>query len=791
MKPMKNRSAERLETRNLLAADVGFNENLFLPSPPDAEFGPPAVVDQAGPFRRGAPLRRPDGQLPPRPGSPPLSETEPIEARNIDGTENNLGDPTLVSVDTPLLRTTAVEYADGISEPAGEDRPSARDVSNAVAAQITTETNDRYLTDITWLWGQFIDHDIDLTENADPAESFDIEVPTGDEYFDPDGTGEAVISVNRSVYDTRTGTSTADPREQINQITAFIDGSVIYGSDEERAAELRSFEGGLLAMSEGDLLPFNEAGLENAGGTSDTLFLAGDVRANENAALTAMQTLWVREHNYWAGKLAAENPSLSDEELYQEAKAIVTAELQAITYNEYLPALLGEGAVSDYHGYDSSVDPSISNIFSTASYRYGHSALSSELLRLNNDGTTADEGNLALLDAFFAPGEIIDNGIDSLLLGVTAQVANEIDTQIVDDVRNFLFGEPGNGGFDLAALNIQRGRDHGLADYNQVREDLGLERVTDFSEITSNPELAAKLEDLYGDVDNIDAWVGSLAEDHVAGSSMGELNQIVIVDQFERLRDGDRLWYENVFSGQELAEIENTTLSDVIERNTDITGLRENVFYDDSVLRFDLADQGVTSDVILVVDDSQVEMVDARSSEVLESRAVDEISQIQIVGSDRVAEHVTIDLSATEAEIPGGIVVNGGTDLGNIVDLFGADDVNAVTVDGNQVTVNGTTIEYANIDLVRWHSGSADDTLATFADGDAQFVVVDDATQHPVQMPDGPRDMRGPRGTRTHLAQATPTDAVDEVFTELGESELATPLDRQLVARRNQRRGRR
>ena len=150
--------------------------------------------------------------------------------------------------------------------------------------------------DITLLWGQFIDHDIDLTENADPAESFNIEVPIGDEYFDPESTGEEVIGFNRSVYDTGTGTSIDDSREQINQITAFIDGSVIYGADVESAAELRTFMGGQLATSEGDLLPLNEAGLANAGGPSDTLFLAGDIRANENAALTAMQTLWVGDH---------------------------------------------------------------------------------------------------------------------------------------------------------------------------------------------------------------------------------------------------------------------------------------------------------------------------------------------------------------------------------------------------------------------------------------------------------------------------------------------------------------
>lgn len=505
--------------------------------------------------------------------------SQSIEVRNIDGTSNNQSDPELGSTHEELLRGASTEYEDGISTPAGSDLPSAREISNEIAAQTTTEVNVRGLTDLVWLFGQFIDHDIDLTEGAEHPEDFSIEVPTGDVFFDPFGTGEATISLSRSNFNTDSGTSTDDPREQVNDITAFLDGSVVYGSDEIRAAQLRTFEGGLLKTSEGDLLPFNEAGLANAGGDSDTLFLAGDIRANENIALTAMHTIWVREHNFWAEQISSGDLSLSDEDVYQQAKAIVTAELQAITYNEFLPALLGEDALSVYSGYDETVNPGINNEFSTAAYRFGHSMLSSELLRLNNDGTVADEGNISLQNAFFSPDEITTYGIDSILAGAAGQIANEIDSQIVDDIRNFLFGPPGAGGFDLASLNIQRGRDHGLADYNQARQDFGLERVETFDDISSDPEVAAKLEQLYGNVDSIDLWVGGLAEDHVVGSSMGELFSTIIVDQFERIRDGDRLWYEEIFSGQQLRDINQTSLADVIQRNTDLTNLSDTAFF--------------------------------------------------------------------------------------------------------------------------------------------------------------------------------------------------------------------
>lgn len=524
--------------------------------------------DAADRDRRGSDEPRDN---PPQDNSPPETNAE---FASIDGTGNNLEHPAWGSAGVPFERWVGADYADDTSEPAGDDRISAREVSNIVNATTGDVENADGLSDLTWLFGQFIDHDITLTEGG-TDEAFDIEVPTSDPFFDPFGTGEATIDLERSGY-----SEDGDYREQSNQISAFIDGSVIYGSDQERADALRLFEGGLLKTSVGDLLPFNEAGLDNAGGTSDSLFLAGDIRANENAALTAMHTVWVREHNRVAQRIARDNPSLNDEEIYQLARQFVSAELQAITYNEFLPALLGEEAVGEYAGYDSSVNPNLSNVFSTAAYRFGHTMLSSELLRLNADGSVAEEGNLSLQDAFFNVSALTDHGIDSLLLGASVNTAQEVDTELVDDVRNFLFGPPGSGGFDLAALNIQRGRDHGIGDYNQVRLDMGLAAVTDFSEISSDPDVQARLEDAYGSVDSVDAWVGMLAEDHVEGSTLGVTAGAIIAEQFRAIRDGDRFFYENVFSGRQLRDLNNTTLASVIERNTDVDFARDqNVFY--------------------------------------------------------------------------------------------------------------------------------------------------------------------------------------------------------------------
>jgi hypothetical protein len=435
---------------------------------------------------------------------------------------------------------------------------------------------------MVWQWGQFLDHDISLTPEHEPYEDYSIVLPIGDEMFDPEGSGTVTIPMGSSIYDETTGTDRSNPRQQMNMITSWIDGSAVYGSNKDRSLWLRSGVGGKLKVSEGNLLPFNDGSQDNAGGFSTNLFIAGDVRANEQIGLTAMHTLFMREHNRLCDEIKAENPEWTDEEIYQRARKIVGAIIQAITFNEFLPALLGEASFPEYNGYNPELDASISNEFSTALYRFGHSMLTSLILRLDSDGNEIPEGHLALRDAFFSPDRVLhEGGIEPILRGLATQYMEEVDTRLVDEVRNFLFGPPGSGGFDLASLNIQRGRDHGLPDYNTLRIAFGLEPVQSFSEITSNDELARALEDIYGSVSVLDPWIGSLAENHLPGSSVGELIRTGLVDQFIRLRDGDRFFYINseVLSNEDIAMIESSTLAEVIRRNTGISDIQDNVFF--------------------------------------------------------------------------------------------------------------------------------------------------------------------------------------------------------------------
>jgi Ca2+-binding RTX toxin-like protein len=147
----------------------------------------------------------------------------------------------------------------------------------------------------------------------------------------------------------------------------------------------------------------------------------------------------------------------------------------------------------------------------------------------------------------------------------------------VDDLRNFLFGP--SAGMDLAAINIQRGRDLGLGTLNETRLALGLKAYTSFEAITSDAATATALKAAYGDVNKVELWIGGLAENHLPGAMVGQTFDLIISKQFEALRDGDRLWYQNQgFDAATLSEIESTTLSSLILKDTNTQHIQADAF---------------------------------------------------------------------------------------------------------------------------------------------------------------------------------------------------------------------
>ncbi|KAK3918578.1 Peroxidasin, partial [Frankliniella fusca] len=552
-----------------------------------------------------------------------------LKYRTVDGTCNNLQHPMWGASLTGFRRVLRPQYENGLSTPIGWNKnvkyfgyakPSARLVSTSI---IKTDviTPDPSITHMVMQWGQFLDHDLDHAIPSETSTSWDgidckkscdyaapcypIEVPPND----PRVNNRRCIDFIRSSAICGSGQTSVlfdgmQPREQINQLTAFVDASQVYGFSDEQARGLRNLSNELGRLREGPAYQFSDKPylpFPNPGEAMDCrrdpaesdirCFLAGDIRANEQVGLLAMHTIWFREHNRVADELRKVNPHWDGDTLYHEARKIVGAEVQHITFKHWLPTVLGPKGMEmmgDYQGYNPSVNPGISNAFATAALRFGHSLINPQLHRLNESYMPIPEGHLPLGKAFFSPWRlVVEGGVDPLLRGLIHTPAKlKTPSQTLNaGLTEQLFTVAHAVALDLAAINIQRGRDHGLPEYNAYREKCGLASAITFDDLRheiSSQEVRDKLKELYGHPGNVDLWVGGILEDQVDGAKVGPTFRCLLVEQFKRLRDGDRFYYENpaVFKPEQVTQIKQTTLARVLCDNGDkMTHLQRDVFY--------------------------------------------------------------------------------------------------------------------------------------------------------------------------------------------------------------------
>lgn len=546
--------------------------------------------------------------------------------RNIDGTCNNLQNPSWGAANTGFRRILKPIYENGFSSPVGWNKdkkyfgftkPSSRLVSTTIISTNVT-TPDSEISHMVMQWGQFLDHDLDHATPSISSESWDgidckksceyaapcfpIEIPSDD----PRVNNRRCIDFVRSSAICGSGMTSVffesiQPREQINQLTSFIDASQVYGFSEEIAKELRDLDNDIGRLREGRLYPGQKPFLPydtinkmdcRRNLTENTLncFLAGDIRVNEQVGLIAMHTLWFREHNRVVYELRRVNPHWDGETLYHETRKIIGAAMQHITFKHWLPLVIGtEGMkiLGEYTEYNPNLNPSISNVFASAALRFGHSLINPVLHRLNSSFQPIPQGNLPLHSAFFSPWRVVEEGgIDPLLRGLFSVPAKvkKPDQNLNDELTERLFVAAHAVSLDLAALNIQRGRDHALPGYLEYRKFCNMTEVFDFDDLKNeitDSNVREKLKRLYGHPGNIDAWVGGILEDQMEGARVGPLFRCLLIEQFRRLRDGDRFWYENpsTFKPERLNQIKRYTLSYVLCESSDsIREVTKNVF---------------------------------------------------------------------------------------------------------------------------------------------------------------------------------------------------------------------
>ncbi|XP_050587416.1 peroxidasin homolog isoform X1 [Bombus affinis] len=546
--------------------------------------------------------------------------------RNIDGSCNNLRHPTWGSSYTGFRRVLQPIYENGFSSPVGWEKnrryygypkPSARLVSTTL---ITTHnvTSDSGITHMVMQWGQFMDHDLDHALPSVSSESWDgidckkscdnaapcfpMDVPPGD----PRVNNRRCIDFIRTSAVCGSGATSLlwgslTPREQLNQLTSYMDGSQVYGYDDALARDLRDLTTDHGLLREGPAIPGHKPLLPYANGqfvdcrrnpveSSINCFVAGDIRANEQVGLLAMHTIWLREHNRIARSLRDINPQWNGEKLYQEARKIVGAEMQHITYQYWIPHVFGRTAeelLGSYRGYDPNLDASISNVFATAALRFGHTLIQPQLQRLNESFQPIPQGPLKLRDAFFSPWRLVEEGgVDPLMRGMfgTAAKLKLPEENLNSELTEQLFHTAHAVALDLAAMNIQRGRDHALPGYLEWRRFCNMSYVETFEDLADeirSTKVRQKLRELYGHPGNIDVWVGGVLEDQLPNAKLGPLFQCILLEQFKRTRNGDRFWYESptVFKPEQLAQIKQTSLARILCDNGDnINRIQPNVF---------------------------------------------------------------------------------------------------------------------------------------------------------------------------------------------------------------------
>ncbi|KAJ3666327.1 hypothetical protein Zmor_001776 [Zophobas morio] len=545
---------------------------------------------------------------PPKPKCPVI----PVRYRRIDGACNNELNSAWGSGMTPYSRLLPPSYKDGIWMPRLSENGGVPLVSPRLISTTLISDKDVFNYDYTLMvmqFGQFLSHDITqslefsfINGSAISCCSLDgrMKLPHQDRHY-------ACMAIDISPNDPFYGRfhqkcmnfvrSVLAPRQdctlgyaqQMNKITHFIDGSSIYGSTPEQTGKLRNFEKGMLRIFNDfgrSMLPLSEDPDECLSKEQNSAcYLSGDSRTNQMISLVALHTIFLREHNRVAYELAKLNPHWNDERIFLEARQIVIAELQVITYKEFLPIVVGNAAMEEFrlslsqgldysYDYDPSVEPSVTNEFASAAFRFGHSTVDG-LLKIF--GKERMDEMIFLPEIMFQPNRMRKLFfMDELLSTLTTEPLQQVDNNIAEALTRYMFRAGNAFGIDLASLNIQRGRDHGLRPYNDYRELVGLTRIKSFDEL--NPKLRDKLKSVYESVNDIDLWVGGLLEEKAPESIVGFTFRDIIADQFYRLKKGDRYFFENhpsinpgFFTPEQLQQLRKTSMSRLICDNSDGT----------------------------------------------------------------------------------------------------------------------------------------------------------------------------------------------------------------------------
>ncbi|CAK1579402.1 unnamed protein product [Parnassius mnemosyne] len=506
--------------------------------------------------------------------------------RSFDGTCNNLENPSWGAAIEPFAELVNNNYADGVHQfpetSENEQLPNPRAISLLVFPS-------KNITDFKWnlntmQWGQIIAHDMSLSDRTtllynNPVTCCDSEGQlTSDSEKNPScvpiiipekdvvnkADGRECMEFVRTITTKDIGcTSSKSPSFPINGVTAYLDLSVTYGNTKKQADSLREGRGGRLKVNErngGTWPPQAPNVLQTCSGATtadEPCYVAGDERVNQNPQLTVLQVILLKEHNRIADVLSDINQHWNDEKIYQTARRINIAINLYIHYNEFLPILLGKdnmvknkllypnakGYVNDYNP---NVKAAVLKEFATAAFRYFHTLIRGQL-RLFKENRLPYQ-SIRLSDWMNKPSILEENnGFDGLAIGLSFQPQAKSDQYFDIETTQYLFKGKQTLGKDLRAIDIQRARDHGVANYVDLRSYCGLSIPKNFNDLCDYMSIknVEALKSIYKRVEDIELTVGGSLEEHVPGTLVGPTFLCILLRQFYITRIGDRYFYEN------------------------------------------------------------------------------------------------------------------------------------------------------------------------------------------------------------------------------------------------------
>lgn len=480
-----------------------------------------------------------------------------VRYRNFDGTCNNIKYPWWGAAGTPYNRILDPMSSHYSKLPTAYEAVNILTPVDSVVAPVEGRPN-HFFSFFAYFVGQDLSSTIAYNEppvlacpcGTTKPECYNIPLS----YKDQNELRRECLNYVRSVDAHKAFDCALENEEQLSKTTHYLDLSNLYGASAAQNKNFRLFKDGKLktGLSEAKsisppILNINECLDPNE--RTVGCFYGPDERAFIQPSLTSVYTLFIREHNRIASELKARNPSWSDNILFEETRRIVIAIYQNMIFQEFLPIVIGQEKMDQFflypletgylNLYNEQLYPNVFNEFATATFK---------LANYVPDKIEVYGKELEFADTLWKQGQTYKY-LDDYVRSLVEQTSLGGGFRMSDSLLKKLAESPEiseEQGGSLPAVDVQQSRDHSINSYAAYRDLYGC-LANEFSDLADNVDrrIIDSLKSVYRNVEDIDLFVGLLAEDKLPGAAVGNTAAYIIGRQFTLATFGDRYYYEN------------------------------------------------------------------------------------------------------------------------------------------------------------------------------------------------------------------------------------------------------